>query len=247
MVWKILLCILFGYLIGGINPSYIIGRLRGFDIRKKGSGNAGASNAVIVMGKAIGIGSAIFDILKATAAYWLATLIPIFADLTYAAEIAGTACILGHMFPAYMKFKGGKGLACLGGVLLAMDWRFFLAILAAEILLCILVDYICIVPITASIATPIAYGLFGSQGVAPWFIKAENGWIGAAILAIATVAMLCRHVQNIRRIAHGAEMHFSYLWMKDDAKLAERERIQRNTTLYLQKKEEKNKAKQANR
>ena len=158
MAWKILLCILFGYLIGGINPSYIIGRLRGFDIRKKGSGNAGASNAVIVMGKAIGIGSAIFDILKATAAYWLALFI--FTDLTYAAEIAGVACILGHMFPVYMKFRGGKGLACLGGVLLAMDWRFFLAILATEILLCILVNYICIVPITASIAMPIAYGLF---------------------------------------------------------------------------------------
>ena len=244
MAWKILLCILFGYLIGGINPSYIIGRLRGFDIRKRGSGNAGASNAVIVMGKAVGIGSAIFDILKATAAYWLATLI--FADLTFAAEIAGVACILGHMFPAYMKFKGGKGLACLGGVLLAMDWRFFLAILATEILLCILVNYICIVPITASIAMPIAYGLFGTQGVAPWFIKAENGWAGAAILSIATVAMLYRHIQNIRRIAHGTEMHFSYLWMKEDAKLAERERIRQNSERYQQKKEAKRTAKSEN-
>ena len=244
MAWKILLCILFGYLIGGINPSYIIGRLRGFDIRKRGSGNAGASNAVIVMGKAIGVGSAIFDILKATAAYWLATLI--FKDLTYAAEIAGVACILGHMFPAYMKFKGGKGLACLGGVLLAMDWRFFLAVLATEILLAILVNYICIVPITTSIITPIAYGLFGSQGVAPWFIKAENGWAGAAILSIATVAMLLRHIQNIRRIARGTEMHFNYLWMKEDARLAERQRIERNSERYRQKKEARQKAKAEN-
>lgn len=247
MAWKILLCILFGYLIGGINPSYIIGRLRGFDIRKRGSGNAGASNAVIVMGKAIGVSTAIFDILKATAAYWLATLIPIFSDLTFAAEIAGVACILGHMFPVYMKFRGGKGLACLGGVLLAMDWRFFLAILATEILLCILVNYICIVPITASIVTPIAYGLFGSQGVAHWFIKAENGWAGAAILSIATVAMLCRHIQNIRRIARGTEMHFNYLWINEEAKIAERERIERNAERYRQKMETKQKAKQEDR
>lgn len=244
MALKILLCILFGYLIGGINPSYIIGRIRGFDIRKKGSGNAGASNAVIVMGKTVGVLIAIFDILKAATAYWLATLI--FTDLTYAAEIAGVACILGHMFPAYMKFKGGKGLACLGGVLLGMDWRFFLAVLATEILLCILVNYICIVPITASIAMPIAYGLFGAQGVAPWFMQAENGWAGAAILSIATVAMLLRHIQNIRRIARGTEMHFSYLWMKEDAKLAERQRIQQNSERYQQKLEEKQKAKAEN-
>ena len=170
----------------------------------------------------------------------------IFKDLTYAAEIAGVACILGHMFPAYMKFKGGKGLACLGGVLLAMDWRFFLAVLATEILLAILVNYICIVPITTSIITPIAYGLFGSQGVAPWFIKAENGWAGAAILSIATAAMLLRHIQNIRRIARGTEMHFSYLWMKDDARLAERERIERNAERYRQKKAAKQKSKAEN-
>ncbi|MBQ8716826.1 MAG: glycerol-3-phosphate acyltransferase [Clostridia bacterium] len=244
MAWKILLCILFGYLIGGINPSYIIGRIRGFDIRKKGSGNAGASNAVIVMGKTVGVLIAIFDILKAAAAYWLATLI--FKDLTFAAEIAGVACILGHMFPVYMKFKGGKGLACLGGVLLGMDWRFFFAVLATEILLCILVNYICIVPITTSIVMPIAYGLFGAQGVAPWFIKAENGWAGAAILSIATVAMLYRHIQNLRRIVHGTEMRFSYLWMKDDARLAERQRIERNGERYQQKKEAKQQAKTEN-
>ena len=62
---EIILCGLFGYLVGNINPSYIIGRLKGFDIRNNGSGNAGASNAVLLMGKKIGAFSALFDIFKA--------------------------------------------------------------------------------------------------------------------------------------------------------------------------------------
>ena len=235
-----LYCILIGYFVGTVNPSYIIAKIRGFDIREKGSRNAGASNAVILLGKTIGVLCALLDIAKTVLAIWLTQkLMPEFA---WAYAVTGVACALGHIFPFYMKFKGGKGLACLGGVLLAMDWRFFLAVLATEILLAILVNYICIVPITTSIITPIAYGLFGSQGVAPWFIKAENGWAGAAILSIATVAMLLRHIQNIRRIARGTEMHFNYLWMKEDARLAERQRIERNSERYRQKKEAKQKA-----
>lgn len=219
IVLKIFLCILFGYAVGGINPSYIIGRLRGFDIRKKGSGNAGASNTVITMGKTIGICSAVFDILKATAAYLCAPLI--FKDLSLAPTIAGVSCILGHIFPAYMKFKGGKGLACLGGVILAVDWRFFLMFLTAEIALVLWVDYICIAPISASVIFPVAYGLLGNDGLG-WLIHGENGWIGAAVLSIASIGILSRHIENIRRIAAGKEMHLSFLWSKNKNEEIER-------------------------
>ena len=218
MVWKILLCILFGYLIGGINPSYIIGRIRGFDIRKKGSGNAGASNAMILMGKAVGAFSAIFDIGKATGAFFLAPLL--FRDLSLASEIAAVACILGHMFPAYMKFRGGKGLACLGGLLIAIDWRLFLILFALELVLCLLCDYICVVPITASIIIPVLYGLLGSAGTG-WLLFADDGWPGALVLAVASIGILARHVENIIRIFKKQELHLSYLWSKDkDAELA---------------------------
>ena len=238
MIWKILLCFLFGYLIGGINPSYIIARLKGFDIRKKGSGNAGASNALIVMGKKVGILSALFDIAKATLCYLLAPVI--LSDVALAAEIAGVACMLGHMFPVYMGFKGGKGLACLGGVLLGIDWRLFLLLLTAEILLCIWVDYICIVPITASVLIPVLYGLFGAKGPAPWLLHANNGWLGAGILFISTAAILYRHVQNLHRISYGGEMHFSYMWSKD--KETEKRRVQENTERYRQKVAERKQA-----
>ena len=133
---KLFFCALVGYLVGSVNPSYIIGRLRGFDIRQKGSGNAGASNAVIVMGKWVGVSSALFDILKAAGVVWLA---PVLArNVPFAAEVAGVSCIFGHVFPAYMRFRGGKGVACLGGLLLAVDFRLLLILLAVEILLILL-------------------------------------------------------------------------------------------------------------
>lgn len=224
VVWKVILSVLFGYAVGSINPSYIIGRARGFDIRKKGSGNAGASNALITMGKAVGAFSMIFDIVKGAVVFLLAPLI--FRDLPTAAVLAGTACILGHMFPFYMKFRGGKGLATLGGVILAVDWRLFLIMLGVAVVLAVVTDYICVVPITASVALPILYLLLGVDGTG-WLIHGAGGKWGALILTAATVAILCRHVQNIRRIFNGQEMHFSFLWKKD--KQAEIDRVTGNT------------------
>ena len=128
-IWlSVILCALLGYLLGCINPAYLIARARGFDIRSRGSGNAGASNAVITMGKAAGVFSAIIDIFKAWLAVCLATRY--FTALSVggipvAGEIAGVACILGHMFPFFMAFRGGKGFACMAGMILYMDWRAF--------------------------------------------------------------------------------------------------------------------------
>lgn len=241
MVWKILLCILFGYLVGCINPTYIIGRLRGIDVRKHGSGNAGASNALILMGKYIGIFSALFDIFKAAGVMWLAPVI--FKDVPCIAEIAGVACTIGHVFPVFMKFKGGKGLACLGGILLALDWRLLLIVLAIEIVLVLVVNYICVVPITASIALPIIYGVFGGMNL-DWLKRAEGGWPAIWILSIVTVVMLAKHVQNIYRIATKTEMHFNYLWSKD--KDGERARVERNREKLREKKLAKQQKKEAN-
>ncbi len=230
MAWKILLTILIGYLVGGINPSYIIGRIKGIDIRKKGSGNAGASNATIVLGKWVGIFSGVFDILKSTAVMLLMPVI--FKDVPYIAEIAGVSCIIGHIFPVFMKFKGGKGLASFGGMVLAIDPRLFGLLLAVEIIVLLIVDYICIVPITAVIIIPIVYGIFGSDGLG-WLWYATGGWWGAAIIGIASVVMLLRHMQNIKRIIKGKEMHFSYIWMSEENKRKELIRLGR-----LEEKEE---------
>ena len=200
---KYVLCILIGYLIGAINPSYIIAKFHGFDIREKGSKNAGASNALILFGKVIGIGCALFDIAKAAFAIWLCGML--FPELAYSFAVTGVACIIGHSFPLYMKFRGGKGLACLGGMILAFDWRVFLIMLAAEIVVAIVTDYICFVPLTASAVFPVVYGI----------MCCDVG--GALIIALIFPLMLYKHKENLKRIKQKTEMPFSFLWNKEKA------------------------------
>lgn len=191
-------CALIGYLIGGINPAYLIARIAGFDIRERGSGNAGASNATITMGKKVGVVCAIFDIFKACAAIYLAELL--FPAFVYVREVTGVACILGHIFPVYMRFRGGKGLASLGGVVLMFDYRVFLILLAVEAVILLVTDYICMVPMTACVLFPVIYGIMSHR------------LIGTMILLSAAIPMEIRHIENIRRIRNGTELHFSYLW-----------------------------------
>jgi glycerol-3-phosphate acyltransferase PlsY len=190
-----------GYLLGCINPAYLFARIRGFDIRQSGSGNAGASNAVIMMGKTVGLITAVLDIAKAVLSVHLA--IYLFPALMYAGEIAGVSCILGHIFPVFMGFRGGKGLAALGGVVLSFDVRAFLIMLVLELVLIIITDYICFTAISASIIFPVLHGLITGRV------------IGALILALAIPAVLYKHMENLRRIKAGTEAHFSLLWHRD--------------------------------
>ena len=183
---------------GTINPSYIIAKINGFDIRKRGSHNAGASNAVILLGKTVGFTCAIFDIVKPCVA--IAVMKHVFPDFKLAFALTGCACILGHILPFYRGFKGGKGLACLGGVILTFDWRVFLVMLLCEVVVAFVTNYICFVPMTAAVAWPFVYG----------FITKDI--LGTICFAVVGMVILIKHVENIKRIAGGREMHFSYLW-----------------------------------
>ena len=207
---QIIISIVFGYLVGSINSSYIIAKIKGFDIRSAGSRNAGGSNAVITMGKFIGVLCCLFDIFKA---YFVIKLcMHLFPECAAVYGCTAVAAILGHMFPFYMGFKGGKGLACLGGAMMAYSKPLFLIILAVEIVLVLIADFICVAPITASVGYPVIYGVL------------SHNVVSACILLIATAAMLYKHMENLHRIKQGTELHFSYLWHKD----AEKERIKAN-------------------
>ena len=207
---NVILCGAMGYLIGTINPAYIIGRCKGVDIRKYGSGNAGATNATLIMGKAIGFFCAIMDIFKAFAAYKLAKMI--FPMLTFAGALAGCACVLGHIFPVWMGFAGGKGLACIGGVILAHDWELFLLLLMAEILLTLVVGYICVMALSVSVIFPVIYGF------------TTRDLMGMTILASLIPVIIYKHLPNIRRILEGREARISWLWNaeKEEARLQKR-------------------------
>ena len=198
---KYILCILIGYMIGTLNPSYMLAKLHGFDIRKRGSGNAGASNALMLLGKTKGAVCALFDILKAVFAIFLCE--SLFPSLTHVYAVTAVSCILGHIFPFYMHFRGGKGLACLGGAVLIFDWRVFLVMLTGEILVALVTNYICFVPMTASVIFPIVYGII------------KKDILGSLILCLLIPVILYKHGENIRRIREGKEMRISFLWNKD--------------------------------
>ena len=194
-------CCVIGYLLGNINPAFLFARLKGYDPRVDGSGNAGASNAFILAGKTAFFATAILDILKAFLACRLCR--SLFPSLPVAEQIGGVACILGHMFPAALRFRGGKGLASLGGVILSWDWRAFLALLALAILIAFLTNYICFVAPTMSLLFPALY-----------YIRTR--YLPAAlVLLIPAIPIFFKHAENIRRIREGTEVRMSYLWNKD--------------------------------
>lgn len=201
IVMSYVLCILLSYLIGTINPAYIFSKIRGFDIRQKGSGNAGASNVLIVLGKAWGVLCAVLDIAKAMLAIHLCHML--FPSLAYGFAVSGVFCVIGHIFPFYMKFKGGKGLACIGGMILRYDPLVFLAMLLLEVVLVLVTNYICFVPMTAVILFPVIYGVM------------EKDLIGALILCVLIPVVFYKHKENLKRIKNGTELRFSYLWNKE--------------------------------
>lgn len=204
-------CALMAYFLGCINPAYIIAQVRGFDIRQNGSGNAGASNAAITMGKRVGIFSALFDILKPCISIWAAERL--FHQLPFGGfAIAAVFCSLGHIFPVFMAFRGGKGLACITGIYLMYSWRLFVVTLACMVALALLSNYICSISLTA----PAVFTVY--------YTATTLDFWGGALFLVLTAVMLGRHVENLRRIKNGTEMRLSYLWNAEK----EKERIQQN-------------------
>lgn len=219
IIGAVLICLLMGYFVGGINPSYIISLIKGFDIRKKDSGNPGASNAMIVLGKTVGIFCAIFDILKA---YFVVKISSkLFPFIKLAGMIAGVACIIGHMFPVFMKFNGGKGLACIGGVLLSYDYKLFIILLTLEVIIAFITTYICFVATTGSVIFTV-------------ILYIQNGLIYASLFIPVIIAVWYKHLINFRRIRYGVEAKFEYLWNKDK----EEERVRNNWNRLCEKERE---------
>ena len=152
MEW--LYCILIGYFIGCINPAYFIGKIKGVDVKKKGSKNAGASNALMLFGKVFGAFCALFDIFKAWFAIFITKEI-LFITYQYAFVLTAVSAIFGHIFPFYMRFRGGKGFAPYIGMTLAVNWKFALVIMAITVLITIITDYIAIGTFTTVISFPV--------------------------------------------------------------------------------------------
>ena len=154
---SIVLCCLLGYLLGSISPSAFISKIKHKNLKEHGTGNLGASNALLVFGKAYGIFVMLFDIIKAITAVKLAEYL--FPEISFSGLLAGNAAVFGHVFPFYLKFKGGKGLAPFGGLVLASDPILFCILLITCGTLMLIANYSAAMPMSASFLFPILYGL----------------------------------------------------------------------------------------
>ena len=181
-----------GYLLGCSNMAFYLAKAKDIDLASKGSGNPGTSNAVILMGWRAGILVGIHDIGKALLAVNLARWL--FPEVDGIAAIAGTACVLGHIFPVFMRFKGGKGFASYIGMALALNWKFALIILAAVVLFTIVFDYIVIGTTLTVVSLPV-YLFFASAGL-----------IAVLAVCLATVVIIAKHRKNYVQIWNGTEI-----------------------------------------
>ena len=183
--------ILAAYLLGCSNMAVYLAKLRNVDLTK-GSGNPGTSNATILMGWNAGVIVGIHDIGKAALAVILAELI--FPDLKYVGAAAGVACILGHIFPFYMGFRGGKGFASYLGMTLALNWKFALIILIIVGIVTVVTDYIVVGTVTTVVLVPVVMGILTQSAIL------------AIILCAATVVILYKHRENFVRLRNGTEI-----------------------------------------
>lgn len=186
------LCAAFiGYLLGSCNLAYFIARRRGIDIRKTGTGNPGASNAMMLMGWKTGILVGVHDIGKAVLSVLLCGLL--FPGQPLIRETAGVACVLGHLFPFYLAFRGGKGFASTLGVIAALNWRFALILGVAIVVAVLVTDYI----VVGTMVTVVSY---------PIYCLATHQMIAAAMLALISLIIILKHRTNFARIFKGTEV-----------------------------------------
>lgn len=185
-----LVSVILGYLLGCSNMALYLSKINRVDVRQGGSGNLGASNVTMQLGWGAGVLTAVHDIGKSVLAVVLARLL--FPETALVGALAGVASVLGHIFPFYLKFKGGKGFASYLGMILALNWKFALVILILVAVVTIITDYIVAGTTLTILASPVYLGLTG-------------GWLLAAILCVATAVILYKHRINYVRIVKGTE------------------------------------------
>lgn len=211
MIVYILVAII-AYLIGSINFSILISKKKaGYDIRQKGSGNAGTTNMLRNLGKKYAAITLICDVLKGLVAIVIAIIVGnILKDTNRAllVQIAGVAVVLGHTFPIFFGFKGGKGVATSLGILLMTNWQIGLICLVFALVLMALTRVVSMGSIAAAILYPVLTLFIGGQ----YYIVPSSGigngyFIYSVILA---VIVIFNHRTNIKRILNGSENKISF-------------------------------------
>ncbi|MDX2028927.1 MAG: glycerol-3-phosphate 1-O-acyltransferase PlsY [Alphaproteobacteria bacterium] len=183
--------LLLGYLLGSIPFGWVIAKIAGLgDIRKIGSGNIGATNVLRTGQKGLALLTMLLDGAKGSVAVLIAAYL--YPELPFLVALAGLAALLGHLFPVWLKFKGGKGVATTFGVILALAWPVGLIGMAIWMLVAFTTRY-------SSLAALIAIGL--APGIAFLFGRTEILWL----LVVFVCFVAAKHENNIKRLIKGTE------------------------------------------
>lgn len=188
MTTTIIVALAFGYLLGSVPFGLLLTRAAGLgDVRKIGSGNIGATNVLRTGNKGLAAATLLLDALKGTAAALIAANWGVEAGIA-----AGFAAFLGHLFPVWLGFRGGKGIATYLGVLLAFAWQAALVFAIVWLAVAFLTRYSSLSALVAAVASPVALYLLGLP---------EH----AAALAVMSVIAVVKHRENISRLLAGVE------------------------------------------
>ncbi len=193
------------YLLGSIPVGLLLSRLKGVDIRRVGSGNIGATNVFRSVSKPLGIATFVCDALKG---FVPAFVFPIigkmaagsFQSLEIAGVLGGAAAIVGHNWPVFLRFKGGKGVATSAGVLLGIAPAAVSVGLLTWIIVFVTSRYVSVASIVAALAVP----------AAGWFLYAGRGLFLPVTLTVLGALAIWRHQSNIRRLIAGTENRFTF-------------------------------------
>lgn len=203
MMRDIILCLFIGYIFGCFQTGYIYGRCHGIDIRQYGSGNAGTTNTLRVLGKKAGYITYLGDALKAIIAILLVEhlvygqlLVP---SLSFQLLLAytGLGVAFGHNYPFYLKFKGGKGIAVTSGVMLALDLRIGLIGIIGFFIIFFTTRYVSVGSLYMSLAFPLCVLIFY-----------PGQWHLFGVSVVFWLMAWMRHRENIKRLLHGNENRF---------------------------------------
>ena len=211
MIVYIIMAII-AYLIGSINFSVIISKkVAGFDVREKGSGNAGTTNMLRAVGKKAAAVTLICDVLKGVVAIGIAIILGnIVKDINreLLIQVAGIAVVLGHTFPVFFGFKGGKGVATSLGILLLSNWQIGLICLVFGIVLIILTRMVSLGSCAAAVLFPVLTLFINDHYTV--LTEGKSGSTYFIYSVILAVIVLYNHRSNIKRILSGTENKISF-------------------------------------
>jgi len=203
------------YFVGAIPSGYILVKIKtGKDIRTMGSGNIGATNVARVLGTAWFVPVFIFDFIKGFApVFWLAPWVATRwhcptcqAPMSMLAVFCALLALVGHLWPIYLGFRGGKGGATVGGILFAFNWAAALIACAVWVLVFLPFRYVSLGSVIAALSLPVAQYFTWDLVKSRW--GSETVWVGTLFLGVAGILVIVRHRANLKRLFAGTEKRF---------------------------------------